>query len=72
MSLVNPFHAWLTHKLRFNPRACATASLAWDGTLDRECNERMRVCANGHITLLYLEKKDNIPPEEEREGCKSM
>lgn len=72
LSLVNPFHAWLTHKLRFNPRACATASLAWDGTLDRECNERMRVCANGHITLLYLEKKDNIPPEEEREGCKSM
>ncbi|CAK9016897.1 Hypothetical protein SCF082_LOCUS13399 [Durusdinium trenchii] len=72
LDAANPFFVWLANQLKFNPRAYVVRKLSWDTRLDPATKETLRVCENGHITLMFSEKRDIAMHDEDRENCRSM
>jgi len=70
----NPIYTWLRCDLSFNAKSIAKENLDREkgGILEPDDHALMRICQSGHITLLYLERKDSDLPDKESSECQTM
>lgn len=69
----NSFFKWLSETFQFKPRLAALSSHTWDSKVESNEENRMRLCPNGHVTFMFVEKRDpqGLSPDSET-NCKTQ